>query len=92
MNYNKYKFTKEQFLALPLVDAEKLKEAPVNTPILVTIKDKFQVESLMTMIEEVGVETFNKALEDPDKQIKVEFWVKFPDGNVQSRSGHLVVG
>lgn len=90
MNYNKYKFTKEQFLALPLVDAEQLKSAPVNTPILVTIKDKSQVESLMDYIENIGVEAFNKGLEDPDKKIKVDFWIKFPDGNVQSRGGHLI--
>lgn len=90
MNFQKNKFTVDEFLAIPVF--EWTAQAPVKTPFLLGQENKNgQKEYLQDLIEELGgVDKLKEQAKQGNKQLRVIFWTKYPDGNLKENGGHIV--
>jgi hypothetical protein len=96
MNFNKHKFTVEEFMTLPVYEEARL----ANTGEVFLLKGRFsfQKDYLKQVIDENGgeanlasvVETRQKNSRS-DQQIKVKFWKKHKDGNFGEFGGVIVL-
>lgn len=102
MNFNDRKFTKEEFLALPIFPHNS-KDITPNTEFLlgevfeqenvVMGKMALQQEALLTILEKVTAANTEELEQiDRDTQIKVRYWRKQKDGNISERGGYILMG
>lgn len=107
MNYNAKKFTKEEFLALPIYPHAR--GVPANTDFLLGEEvemerdgkvGKFtagkmagQKDALLNILEEITKSNVEQLVESDfyKTKVNVKYWRKVRDGYVQERGGHLVV-
>ena len=90
MNYNKFTFTKEQFLEV--AEFDDVKNAPIGIPFLLTKVHKRQKEIILDMVEHLGADKFNELIKDSlfegeyafkdlieekPRKLTVEFWYKY---------------
>jgi hypothetical protein len=87
MNFNKHKFTKEEFLDLPVFETARL--APKEQPFLLQGRMSNQKEYLMDLISKHGDELGDLLEKQGKQQLRVTFWRRYKDGNVQDCGGHI---
>ena len=90
MNFNKTKFTVDEFLALPVF--ETTREAPTGIPFLLEGRLSGQKEYLNNLIKEHTLEGLAKMLKESktQKNLRVQFWSKYKDGNIKDCGATLV--
>lgn len=92
MNFNKYSFTVEEFLALPVYEEARL--APVETPFLLKGGMSFQQNYIQHLLVDPGKAGVIKYLQEQKKlgkndYLKVQFWRKYKDHYVQNCGGNV---
>lgn len=93
MNFNKTKFTLAEFAALPVF--ESARGAPIGVPFLLEGRMSKQQEYLQDLLDEHTEEGLFKKLDEEakktrkDTRLKVQYWTKYKDGNVQDRGATI---
>ncbi len=96
MNYNKVKFTVDEFLKLPVY--EFAREANTGEVFLLKGSMSNQQDYLSSLLLNLGVAKIVKEIElenikNPHKNnnIKVRYWQKYADGNVKECGASIIV-